>query len=162
MPWQRLPKRGTKLRDSMTEETQLHYNGMPKSTGSCSGEVQNQAQARADLISAQRDLALATLDLQSALFGGEPEGPDFWQRSCGCSTQRSLRLIHHEPSFFTQKLFAGTVASVAGLAVARSALAGLPEPVIQTSTNTAPLVPNTGRPYKPCGHAQMGGPCPGA
>jgi len=34
--------------------------------------------------------------------------------------------------------------------VARSALAGLPEPVIQTSVNTAPpLVPNTGRPYNP-------------
>ena len=49
-----------------------------------------------------------------------------------------------------RNFFAGTVASVAGLAVARSALAGLPEPVIQTSTNTAPpLVPNTGRPYNP-------------
>ena len=63
-----------KLRDSMTEETQLHYNGMLKSTWELLGEVQNQAQARADLISAQRDLALTTLDLQSALFGGEPEG----------------------------------------------------------------------------------------
>jgi len=39
---------------------------------------------------------------------------------------------------------------VAGLAVARSALAGLPEPVIQTSVHTAPpLVPPNGRPYNP-------------
>ncbi len=46
--------------------------------------------------------------------------------------------------------FAGAAASVAGMAVARSALAGLPEPVVQTSSHTAPpLVPNTGRPYNP-------------
>jgi hypothetical protein len=49
-----------------------------------------------------------------------------------------------------RQFFAGAAASVAGLAVARSALAGLPEPVIQTSVHTAPpLVPNTGRPYNP-------------
>ena len=49
-----------------------------------------------------------------------------------------------------RQFFAGAAASVAGLAVARSALAGLPEPVIQTSVTTAPpLVPTTGRPYNP-------------
>jgi manganese oxidase len=49
-----------------------------------------------------------------------------------------------------RQFFAGAAASVAGLAVARSALAGLPEPVIQTSTTMAPpLVPQTGRPYNP-------------
>ena len=49
-----------------------------------------------------------------------------------------------------RQFFAGAAASVTGLAVARSALAGLPEPVIQTSVDTAPpLVPNTGRPYNP-------------
>jgi hypothetical protein len=37
-----------------------------------------------------------------------------------------------------RQFFAGAAASVAGLAVARSALAGLPEPVIQTSVATAP------------------------
>lgn len=54
------------------------------------------------------------------------------------------------PIHSRRQFFAGAAASVAGLAVARSALAGLPEPVIQTSVSTAPpLVPNTGRPYNP-------------
>ncbi len=49
-----------------------------------------------------------------------------------------------------RQLFAGALASAAGLAVARSALAALPEPVLQTSPQTAPpLVPSTGRPYNP-------------
>ena len=49
-----------------------------------------------------------------------------------------------------RQFFAGAAASVAGLAVTRSALAGLPETVIQTSVETAPpLVPTTGRPYNP-------------
>src|SRR5690606_113117 len=49
-----------------------------------------------------------------------------------------------------RQFFAGAAATVAGLSVARSALAALPEPVIQTSVDTAPpLVPNTGRPYQP-------------
>lgn len=56
--------------------------------------------------------------------------------------------MHHLTS--RRHFFAGAAASVAGMAVARSALAGLPEPVIQTSSHTAPpLVPNTGRPYNP-------------
>ena len=56
--------------------------------------------------------------------------------------------MHHLTS--RRHFFAGAAASVAGMAVARSALAGLPEPVIQTSAHTAaPLVPNTGRPYNP-------------
>lgn len=45
-----------KLRDSMTEETQLHYNGMLKSTWELS--VNAKSGRRTDLISAQRDLAL--------------------------------------------------------------------------------------------------------
>jgi manganese oxidase len=49
-----------------------------------------------------------------------------------------------------RQFFAGAAATMAGLTVARSALAALPEPVIQTSVDTAaPLVPNTGRPYNP-------------
>lgn len=49
-----------------------------------------------------------------------------------------------------RRFFAGAATTVAGLAVARSALATLPEPVIQTSVNTAPpLIPTTGRPYNP-------------
>jgi manganese oxidase len=49
-----------------------------------------------------------------------------------------------------RQFFAGSVAAVAGLAVARSALAAIPEPVIQTSFATAPpLVPSSGRPYNP-------------
>ena len=49
-----------------------------------------------------------------------------------------------------RQFFAGAAASVAGLTVARSALAGLPEAVIQTSVATAPpLQPPNGRPYNP-------------
>lgn len=62
-----------KLQDFVTEESQLHYNGMLKSTWDLLGEVKNQAQARSDLISTQRDFALATLYLESALFGNEPD-----------------------------------------------------------------------------------------
>ena len=54
------------------------------------------------------------------------------------------------PTHSRRQFFAGTLATVAGLAVSRSALAGLPEPVIQSSAATAPpLVPNSGRPYNP-------------
>ncbi len=54
------------------------------------------------------------------------------------------------PTHSRRQFFAGSLATVAGLAVSRSALAGLPEPVIQSSAATAaPLIPNTGRPYNP-------------
>ena len=40
--------------------------------------------------------------------------------------------------------------ALAGATVARSALAALPEPVIETSAETRPpLAPSAGRPYKP-------------
>jgi FtsP/CotA-like multicopper oxidase with cupredoxin domain len=49
-----------------------------------------------------------------------------------------------------RQFFTGAAVSLASVAVARSALAALPEPVIQTSVNTAPpLTPQTGRPYNP-------------
>ncbi|MDC7703519.1 multicopper oxidase family protein [Vogesella indigofera] len=49
-----------------------------------------------------------------------------------------------------RQFFAGAATAVVGATVARSALAALPEPVIQTSVETAPpLLPNTGRPYNP-------------
>ncbi|MGM8061002.1 multicopper oxidase family protein [Vogesella indigofera] len=49
-----------------------------------------------------------------------------------------------------RQFFAGAATAVVGATVARSALAALPEPVIQTSVATAPpLLPNTGRPYNP-------------
>ncbi|MDD2729631.1 copper oxidase [Malikia sp.] len=54
------------------------------------------------------------------------------------------------PIHSRRQFFAGSLATVAGLAVSRSALAGLPEAVIQSSADTAaPLIPNTGRPYNP-------------
>ncbi len=37
-----------------------------------------------------------------------------------------------------RRFFAGAAGAVAGLAVARSALAALPEPVLQSSARTAP------------------------
>ena len=49
-----------------------------------------------------------------------------------------------------RQLLAGATGAVLGATVARSALAGLPEPVIQTSTETAPpLLPPNGQPYNP-------------
>jgi len=49
-----------------------------------------------------------------------------------------------------RQFFAGAATAVVGATVARSALAALPEAVIQTSVETAPpLLPNTGRPYNP-------------
>ena len=49
-----------------------------------------------------------------------------------------------------RRFMAGAAASVAGLAVARPALAALPEAVTQTSPDTMPgLVPPSGRPYNP-------------
>ncbi len=49
-----------------------------------------------------------------------------------------------------RQFFAGAATAVVGATVARSALAALPEPVIQTSVETAPpLIPDTGRPYNP-------------
>ncbi|MDC7715925.1 copper oxidase [Vogesella sp. DC21W] len=49
-----------------------------------------------------------------------------------------------------RQFFAGAATAVVGATVARSALATLPEPVIQTSVETAPpLIPDTGRPYNP-------------
>ena len=46
--------------------------------------------------------------------------------------------------------FAGAMTSVAGLMVARSAMASLPEPVIQSTAETAsPLMPESGRSYNP-------------
>jgi FtsP/CotA-like multicopper oxidase with cupredoxin domain len=49
-----------------------------------------------------------------------------------------------------RQFFAGAATAVVGATVARSALAALPEPVIQTSVETAPpLIPDSGRPYNP-------------
>jgi len=46
--------------------------------------------------------------------------------------------------------FTGAATAVAAASVSRVALATLPEPVIQTSADTAPaLQPPTGRPYHP-------------
>ncbi len=54
------------------------------------------------------------------------------------------------PPISRRQFFAGSMVTVAGLAVARSAMAALPEPVLHTSVDTAPpLVPGTGRPYQP-------------
>lgn len=57
----------------IVEETQLHYSGMLKSTWELLSEVQNLAQARVALVAAQRDFAVALLDLNLALSGGEPD-----------------------------------------------------------------------------------------
>ncbi len=49
-----------------------------------------------------------------------------------------------------RNFFAGATAAVAATSVSRVAMAALPEPVVQTSTTTAPpLVPPSGRPYNP-------------
>ena len=49
-----------------------------------------------------------------------------------------------------RNFFSGAATAVAAASVSRVALAALPEPVIQTSADTAPpLQPTTGRPYNP-------------
>ena len=58
----------------VTEETVLHYNGMLKSTWDVLTESQNQIQASAAAVNAQRDFAIAKIDLEWVLLGGEPTG----------------------------------------------------------------------------------------
>lgn len=61
-----------KLRQFVTEETVLHYNGMLKSTWDVLTESQNQIQASAAAVNAQRDFEIAKIDLEWVLLGGEP------------------------------------------------------------------------------------------
>lgn len=63
-----------KLHQFVTEETVLHYNGMLKSTWDVLTESQNQIQASAAAVNAQRDFAIAKIDLEWVLLGGEPTG----------------------------------------------------------------------------------------
>lgn len=63
------------LRQYISEETVLHYNGMLKSSWDLLGEVQNQAQAQAGALAARRDFELATIDLQAVLLGAELASP---------------------------------------------------------------------------------------
>jgi outer membrane protein TolC len=62
-----------KLREFITEETVLHYNGMLKSVWDLLAEVSSQSQAVASAIEAQRDFWIAETDLQWVLQGGEPD-----------------------------------------------------------------------------------------
>ena len=61
-----------KVREFITEETVLHYNGMLKSVWDLLGEVSSQSQAVASAIEAQRDFWIAETDLQWVLQGGAP------------------------------------------------------------------------------------------
>lgn len=61
-----------KVREFVTEETVLRYNGMLKSVWDLLGEVSNQSQAVASTIEAQRDFLVAETDLQWVLQGGSP------------------------------------------------------------------------------------------
>jgi outer membrane protein TolC len=62
-----------KVREFITEETVLHYNGMLKSVWDLLGEAASQSQAVAGAIDAQRDFWLAETDLQWVLQGGAPD-----------------------------------------------------------------------------------------
>lgn len=61
-----------KLREFITDETVLHYNGMLKSVWDLLGEARKRSQATIDAIGAQRDFWLAETDLQLVLQGGAP------------------------------------------------------------------------------------------
>lgn len=61
-----------KLSALIAEETQLHYNGMLKSSWDLLNAAQNQFRAAAAALAAQRDFELAQVDLQWLLLGGEP------------------------------------------------------------------------------------------
>ncbi|WP_137917506.1 hypothetical protein [Hydrogenophaga sp. 2FB] len=62
-----------KVREFITEESVLHYNGMLKSVWDLLGEVSSQSQAVASAIEAQRDFWIAETDLQWVLQGGAPD-----------------------------------------------------------------------------------------
>lgn len=61
-----------KVSTLLTEETQLHYNGMLKSSWDLLSAAQNQFRAAATALAAQRDFELAQVDLQWLLLGGDP------------------------------------------------------------------------------------------
>lgn len=60
------------LRTGVLDETVLHYNGMLKSTWDVLTEAQNRMQALRAATQARRDLAIARIDLEWVLLGGEP------------------------------------------------------------------------------------------
>ncbi|MCM2341196.1 TolC family protein [Rhodoferax sp.] len=62
-----------KLREFISEETLLHYNGMLSSVWDLLDQSRNQSQAVIDAIGAQRDLWISEADLQWVLQGGEPD-----------------------------------------------------------------------------------------
>jgi hypothetical protein len=62
-----------KVREFITEETVLRYNGMLKSVWDLLGESSNQSQAVVASIEAQRDFWIAETDLQWVLQGGSPD-----------------------------------------------------------------------------------------
>jgi hypothetical protein len=62
-----------KVRDFVSEETVLHYNGMLSSVWDLLDESRNRSQAAMDVIGAQRDFWIAETDLQWVLQGGEPD-----------------------------------------------------------------------------------------
>ena len=62
-----------KLREFISEEMVLRYNGMLSSVWDLLDESRNQSQAVIDVIAAQRDFWVAETDLQWVLQGGEPD-----------------------------------------------------------------------------------------
>jgi hypothetical protein len=62
-----------KVREFITEETVLRYNGMLKSVWDLLGEASSQSQAVVAAIEAQRDFWIAETDLQWVLQGGAPD-----------------------------------------------------------------------------------------
>jgi hypothetical protein len=63
-----------RVRQTITEETQLHYNGMLKSTWDALTEVAAQARAGADAVAAQRQFWRMEAAWQGMLQGQIPEG----------------------------------------------------------------------------------------
>lgn len=61
-----------KLREFITNETVLHYNGMLKSVWELLDEAGNRSQAAIDTVGAQRDFWIAEANLQRVLLGGAP------------------------------------------------------------------------------------------
>lgn len=62
-----------KMREFISEETTLHYNGMLSSVWDVLDASRSQSQALIDSIGAQRDFWIAEADLQWVLQGGEPD-----------------------------------------------------------------------------------------
>jgi outer membrane protein TolC len=150
------------LRQNITEESVLQYNGMLIGVFELLAAARAQSASVVQAIEAERDFWRAEAGLKASLLG-QPIAPLSLQSSASPAASRWWPLTYPETIMTTRRSFlAGAGLLAAAGTVNRAALAALPEPVIQTSAVTAaPLSPPDGRPYDPV-VTLNGWTCPGA